>query len=40
MKSKINIWTEKDKIVKRTNFTENKTDYIACLKNAVNLFVA
>jgi len=39
MKNKNNIWTEKYKIVKLTPFTENKIDYVACLKNAVNFLV-
>jgi hypothetical protein len=35
------ILTQKDKIVNlQWHFMENKTDYTACLKNAVNFLVA
>lgn len=39
MKNKNNTWTEKDKIVKLTPFTENKTDYVAGFKNKVYFLV-
>jgi hypothetical protein len=39
MENKNNIWIEKDRIVKITPFTENKTGYASRLKDEVNILV-